>query len=111
MVVKSSPDVIVPQQVCVYRKTLLESLSCSHLMYIHMSLCVCEILLIFPFIPSLSSFPPAVLSDLCILPGAFEMTLFPPSPLHILQVPAASPTLLSAAWDSASVSSALAQLL
>lgn len=64
------------------------------------------------FFPSFHhfSFPPAVLSDLCIFPGTSGVTSIPPSPLHSLQVPAASPTLLGAAWGSGSASSALTQL-
>lgn len=70
-------------------------------MYLYGSLCDCEILLIFPFIPSLPSL--LQFSGLCILPGTLEIMLIPSSPLHSLQVPAACPTLLSAAWVFASI--------
>lgn len=42
----------------------------------------------FSFIPPVSYFPPAVLSELCILPGTLEIMLIPPS-LHCLQPPPA----------------------
>lgn len=42
--------------------------------------------LMFSFITPVS-FPPAVLSELCILPGTSEIMFIPPSPLPCLQPP------------------------